>query len=348
MESKLMGPNKKHSIAVILATYNGERYLNELLDSIENQDVLPDELIIGDDGSTDKTLQIIANFKKRSRIPITVEVNKTRLGYGENFLRTASLAKSDLIAFADQDDIWLPSKLSTCLQSFDDPNVAMCAHTAILIDEYGKEIGLFSQGIHKDCVYQPGELEPWGIFAGFSIVIRRSILQSISRHIRGLDSHSVNVKCAHDRWAYFLADAYGKTITISKPLVKYRQHSENLFGSGQKGTFAAIRDTLQNINNVIARSKIYIAIAEHRARLLEEAAAQATDRKTAAILLNASSRWSAIARNEKARCEIYMEKSNAKKILRLCRNIVSGTYKTKRSISTKLRSCFKDFIYCFI
>src|SRR5438309_759094 len=92
------------SISVAMATHNGATYLREQLESIRNQSVPPDELIVSDDGSSDATLSIVADFAPTAPFPIRIEQNSHRLGYRANFLKVANLARSDLIAFCDQDD----------------------------------------------------------------------------------------------------------------------------------------------------------------------------------------------------------------------------------------------------
>jgi glycosyltransferase involved in cell wall biosynthesis len=73
---------------------------------------LPNELVVCDDGSTDRTPEILAQFAKRASSPIRIVINNHRLGWRENFLKAASLCGSDYIAFCDQDDIWRKEKLA--------------------------------------------------------------------------------------------------------------------------------------------------------------------------------------------------------------------------------------------
>ena len=101
-----------NNISVVMATFNGARYLDEQLQSIVEQTILPEELIICDDGSSDNTIQIIQNYEKI--LPIKLIINVLRLGVAANFKKAAALAKQgNYIAFADQDDIWNLDKLAS-------------------------------------------------------------------------------------------------------------------------------------------------------------------------------------------------------------------------------------------
>jgi glycosyltransferase involved in cell wall biosynthesis len=99
-------------ISIAMATYNGERFLEEQLRTLGEQVKLPDEVVVCDDGSTDRTLEILVQFAERAPFRVRLVINDQRLGWRENFLKAASLCTSDYIAFCDQDDVWLPDKLS--------------------------------------------------------------------------------------------------------------------------------------------------------------------------------------------------------------------------------------------
>src|SRR4051794_37441524 len=105
-------------ISIAMATYNGDRYIREQLDSLARQNLLPFELVVTDDGSSDGTLDILKAFSERAPFPVRIFRNPTRLGYEENFLKAASLCNGDVISFCDQDDIWVDRKLEVCALMF--------------------------------------------------------------------------------------------------------------------------------------------------------------------------------------------------------------------------------------
>ena len=96
-----------------MATYNGEKFLEQQLQSLSKQTRLPAELVICDDTSSDATVDIIKRFSETAPFPVKLVVNEERLGWRGNFLKAASLCVSEYIAYCDQDDIWLPEKLAT-------------------------------------------------------------------------------------------------------------------------------------------------------------------------------------------------------------------------------------------
>src|ERR1700722_20432893 len=103
-------------ISIAMATYNGESYIHRLLDSIAQQTLLPTELIVCDDGSTDATVNIVDDFSRSALFPVVIVKNTKRLGFTANFLQAVRMCHGDLIAFCDQDDEWLPHKLDAILE----------------------------------------------------------------------------------------------------------------------------------------------------------------------------------------------------------------------------------------
>src|SRR5206468_1809416 len=106
------------SVSVAMATFNGAAYIEEQLADLSRQSILPFELVVCDDGSSDDTLMILERFAARAPFPVRIHRNSERLGYRANFLKCAGLCRADLIAFCDQDDRWASSKLATMVACF--------------------------------------------------------------------------------------------------------------------------------------------------------------------------------------------------------------------------------------
>src|SRR5215207_2518174 len=98
-------------ISIALCTYNGEQYLQQQLDSFVAQSRPPDELVVCDDRSTDRTVPIVEDFAKRAPFRVELVINETNLGSTRNFEKAIGLCTGDIIFLADQDDVWLPEKL---------------------------------------------------------------------------------------------------------------------------------------------------------------------------------------------------------------------------------------------
>ena len=122
-------------ISVCMATYNGETYIKEQIESIINQLSSSDELIISDDKSTDNTLKIINEFKDPR---IKIYIHEKDHGFVKNFENALEKAKGDFIFLSDQDDIWLPNKVAATLKELEyyDFVVSDC----ITINKYGEII----------------------------------------------------------------------------------------------------------------------------------------------------------------------------------------------------------------
>src|ERR1700688_2975817 len=105
-----MTDTKRLSIA--MCTCNGVAYLRQQLDSIAGQSRLPNELVVCDDHSTDSSVPIIEQYATTVAFPVRLHVNGQRLGVTKNFEKAISLCKGDLIALADQDDVWFAEKLA--------------------------------------------------------------------------------------------------------------------------------------------------------------------------------------------------------------------------------------------
>jgi Glycosyltransferases involved in cell wall biogenesis len=216
-------------ISIAMATYNGARYIREQLDSLAAQTLLPCELVVTDDGSTDATLEIVRDFALEAPFPVRVHSNENRLGFGDNFLLAASLCEGELIAFCDQDDIWLPEKITRCAASFDNPAVLLCVHSAELINATGN---LLNQRFpdYQSCKKHANSNNLWDIsYYGFSMVFRRKLVEllptakRISPHLSSLWNH--------DTYISFFSANLGDTVYLSDILARYRQHESNVCGA---------------------------------------------------------------------------------------------------------------------
>ena len=106
-------------ISVALCTYNGECYIYEQVESILNQTMPVDEIVVCDDGSSDNTLQIIEGFVGITNTAIHIHSNETNLGPAKNFQKAINLCSGDIIFLSDQDDVWVPEKVATIIKYFE-------------------------------------------------------------------------------------------------------------------------------------------------------------------------------------------------------------------------------------
>ena len=207
-----------------MATYNGERFLNQQLDSLSAQTQAPSELVVCDDRSTDRSIDIVKRFAETAPFPVRLFVNDARLGYRANFLKAASLCWADYIAFCDQDDVWLKDKLSIVTRSIQETQCTLLHHNYRLIDDNGASI---SGEANHEFVKRHAS---WRHSGGLTQVFHRSLMDYLDLWALSVDHNVDDDKMAHDQWIFFLSYVLGKTIFIDDVLVLYRQHAGNLVG----------------------------------------------------------------------------------------------------------------------
>lgn len=226
---------------VLLCTFNGQRYLQKQLDSIARQSQLPTELIVCDDGSSDDTLEIAEAFSRKAAFPVRIIINKSNLGFVENFLCGLANAKGDAIFFCDQDDIWYPDKIQACCEKLRESKCLLLAHGYELIGPEGNPIA--AKSIHSCLPVKTrsavGHLEAKApviktalMQQGFSLVMDRRL---ISYAPKSFNPFTYRTHCgsysesglAHDQIMCLIASSVGKAAYYSRPLVAYRIHSAN-------------------------------------------------------------------------------------------------------------------------
>jgi hypothetical protein len=217
-------------ISIAMATYNGSPYIQQQLKSLAAQTVLPYELVVTDDGSTDETLAIVEAFAVHAPFPVHIHRNARRLNFADNFLHAASLCKGDWIAFCDQDDVWLKDKLEH-VSGEAHGDVSMIVHRVQIVDADLQPIPGAAIACHVRRGPGPQRLPPMGYFSGLCITFNAALLGLLLQHPRFPDANNPAYEAAHDRWVSTIADTVGRVCFISKPLVLYRQHGANACGA---------------------------------------------------------------------------------------------------------------------
>jgi len=214
-------------VSVCLATCNGSKYLAELLQSIANQSVLPLEVVICDDRSSDDTIEIAEKFAASAPFPVLVHVNEERLGFAANFMAAASLCRGRIIAFCDQDDVWHSDKIATISRSFRD-GVLMVYHNARVVGPDLSERGLLIADRRQE--FASLEDDPFPFSHGFTQAFNRELLQFNDLWPVSCWQFDAPAEAPHDRWFIFLAALLGRVRYVDAALVNYRQHDDNTYG----------------------------------------------------------------------------------------------------------------------
>jgi len=213
--------------SIALCTYNGEKYLEEQLESYSDQIRQPDELVICDDCSTDSTRELIRSFTARSPFKIRLVCNERNLGYIKNFEKAVSLCTGDIIFLSDQDDIWRPEKLSTIRDLFDrDESIGMVYADATIVSEkleprgetMWQKIG-FDQRKQED--FRNGKALDWLLRDGYVLGSSMAFRATLKRTLVPIPEDTYFI---HDNWIALIASCLSNIGIINQPLTRYRQH----------------------------------------------------------------------------------------------------------------------------
>ena len=226
-----------HSLSVVMATFNGEAFIEAQLDSILRQTRLPDEIVICDDGSTDNTLAIVKRVQAAAPSSVSWQVvtNKTSLGVAGNFRHAATLATGDLIALADQDDWWVPGKLHTLEKTLVGKDALLVHSDAELVDEAGHLLGMsvtdslrMTRGERRGLIAGRGlaQLVRRNLVTGHTVMMRRSVVEVAGEIPPGW---------LHDEWWALIAATHGRVVLCPEILGHYRQHEINQVGATRSG-----------------------------------------------------------------------------------------------------------------
>lgn len=210
-------------ISVCIASYNGEKFIKEQLQSILVQLEPDDEVIVSDDNSVDGTLDIIKEFED-SRIRIFL--NENEKGYSQNFENSIRQASGDIIFICDQDDVWMKNKVELMKNALSNSSLAI--HNASIVDS---NLNLINSKTHFE-LYQvrKGFLMNFlrTRYIGACMAFKREILEKAL-------PFPVNQKlCAYDYWLTLVAEYYYKVELVQDPLIKYRRHFNNASTGGVK------------------------------------------------------------------------------------------------------------------
>jgi glycosyltransferase involved in cell wall biosynthesis len=214
-------------VAILLCTYNGQKYLAEQLDSIDSQSYPNWQLWVSDDGSKDGTHEILETYQKHwppGRLSIHEGPGQ---GFAANFLSLTCKADihADHYAYADQDDIWDTDKLTKAVSWLetipDDVPALYCSRTR-LVDANNHEIGL-SPLFHRPPSFANALTQ--NIAGGNTMVFNHAARMALS------EIEDINTIVTHDWWAYLVVTGCGGQVFYDKyPTLRYRQHEENLVG----------------------------------------------------------------------------------------------------------------------
>lgn len=208
-----------------MATYNGEKYLSEQIDSIVGQTYQNWNLLIRDDNSSDGTLQILKKYEKLDRRIKILRDNRGNLGIVKNFEELLKNSKSELIMFSDQDDIWFENKLDMYLKIAE-----KLEFSGFLIHS---EAALFNKN-HEN-ISKGSFISKKAVKKGLENVFFNYFVQGatilISKEIRDFIFPFPKEAYLHDRYIHLVSELFFERVFINQPLIYYRQHGNNQIGA---------------------------------------------------------------------------------------------------------------------
>ncbi len=222
------------TIDILLATYNGEAFLEEQLDSIAAQTHGDWQLIARDDGSSDRTAAILDAFRARHSDKVVVlRDGDGNLGLVQNFSRLMEVSDAPYAAFCDQDDVWMPEKLELSLAKMRELEREHGAETPLLVFT---DLTVVDEGLNviHDSFWHYANLRP-DRCNSLNRLLLHNVVTGCTALMNGpLVKKGVPIPSdahVHDWWVVLVASTFGKAAYISRPTVRYRQHGRNMLGA---------------------------------------------------------------------------------------------------------------------
>lgn len=248
-----MTKKSEMTIDILLATYNGDKYLDAQLKSVLDQTYKHWKLIVRDDGSKDKTLKILQHYANKfpDKIKIILD-NDNNIGACQNFAKLLNHSNSEYIMFCDQDDIWLPDKIKITLDKMIEvekkiPDKPILIHTDLnIVDENLNHLSnsmwkyqnldlSFEKNIYKIAIHN--------VVTGCTVMINKAA--------KNCSCPIPQKALMHDWWIAINVCKYGIIDHVPQSTILYRQHSDNKYGAIRKN----LNYYLKRITNTISFSK---------------------------------------------------------------------------------------------
>lgn len=242
------GNEMQPKISVVMATYNGEKFIKEQLDSIADQSLPADEVIIIDDCSTDNTVSIIKEYIQRKRIKYWhLFVNEDNIGWKKNFFYGAKKASGDIIFFSDQDDKWLLNKLEIMVNAMISYKMGGLYAEKFVIDERGNRIAE-----REEKKRYTGSIRKIIFSEAFYEIKTLGCCMGISRYVLNKYIEIGYCDGDHDSQCGRIALLYSTLWHVDIPLIAYRMHGENTSGISKMYSYGSgtLEKRINELNSV--------------------------------------------------------------------------------------------------
>ena len=253
-------------IDILLATYNGEKYLKEQLDSILKQSYSEFRLLISDDCSTDKTRDILNEYSKKDA-RIQLHFQKKNLGVIKNFEFLLKNVKNKYYMFSDQDDIWKENKIEKSIKVLETTNSDLVytdlqvvdSKLNVIYESYWKKKGIYKK-IKKYNNFESLYLN--NFVTGCTILSKSKYIEDI------LPLPNNSIYGLHYYWVALIISQNHKMTYIEEPLIKYRQHKNNKIGSKRRTDQIKDIDEIRNLFIKVKKEHFQVFI-EHEEKFID-------------------------------------------------------------------------------
>lgn len=249
-------------IDILMSTFNGDRFLVEQIDSILSQDHAEFRLVVRDDGSTDDTVRILNEYAKRDKRIALIRDDHENLGASGSFFKLVQHSDGELIMLADQDDIWLPEKVSRTF-----------SRMGQLIEKHGKEkpLAVFTDltvvneklAVISDSFWSYQKLDPqisqdWRSLLAQNVVTGCTMM--FTEAAKSVILPYALPAMMHDHWIAAMVAKSGHIAYLPEPTVHYRQHGHNVEGARSAGFSylgSKVPGVLKTVSNLKAAAAVF-------------------------------------------------------------------------------------------
>ncbi|MBU4537116.1 MAG: glycosyltransferase family 2 protein [Weeksellaceae bacterium] len=247
----------KTSVAV--CTYNGEKFLNQQLDSILNQTMPVDEIIVCDDRSSDATAAVLQSYAEKHPGIFKIYINEENIGSVRNFEKAVSLCKNEIIFFSDQDDVWAENKVERIVDTFNlYPEISVICTNGFGIDAQNKQLDVItvwdSPAFVKENKYQFDYFNILNLVDNFCTGATMAMKKEMQREIIPFP---IMDGFHHDRWIALVSALRNKLFFLDEKLIYYREHSSQQVGNVLYKNTVDVKDSLTSYFSVEKEDKSF-------------------------------------------------------------------------------------------
>lgn len=227
----------RNGVSILIATYNGAKYLAEQMDSILAEVALDDEIVVVDDASSDETFEILLRYAARSPV-VTVIRNDKNVGVKKTFERLLGLSTRDIVFLSDQDDVWIAGRRARMIAALEPEGCVAVLTNSLIMTEQGIGRSFFREGVRPN-VGSVARNFTRNNFIGCCMAFRREVLAAALPFPATISMH--------DWWIGSCAIAIGKVCYLEEPSLLYRRHGSNQSPNTRRSLRVVLGDRYGNL-----------------------------------------------------------------------------------------------------